>query len=228
MPLKDCLISVIIPVYNGERYLAEAIESVLAQSYRPLEIIVIDDGSTDESARVAQQFPVRYYFQSHGGPGAARNRGIEQAHAEFFAFLDADDMWLPDKLARQMAACAARSELDAVFGQAELFISPDATLQSARFVDTTLNGMAAGAMLIRRAAFMRVGLFATQWLVGDFVDWYIRAQETKIEVSSLPEVVLRRRIHANNLTIRSREVARVEYIQILKAALDRRRMRQVR
>lgn len=219
-------ISVIIPVYNGARYLDQAIESVLAQTYRPIEIIVVDDGSTDESARVAQQFPVRYCFQQHSGPGAARNRGVEQARGEFLAFLDADDLWAPEKLMWQIATLAAHPELDAAFGQVEQFNSPDvdATAQSARFVGTTLNGLIAGAMLIRRAAFMRVGLFATHWHVGEFVDWYTRAQEVELEIVTLPEVVTRRRVHTSNLTIRSRETAKCAYTQILKAALDRRRM----
>ncbi|MBM3181566.1 MAG: glycosyltransferase family 2 protein [Chloroflexi bacterium] len=227
---EEQLISIIIPVYNGERYLAQAIESVLAQTYRPIEIIIVDDGSTDESARVAQQFPMRYGFQPHSGPGTARNRGVEQARGEFLAFLDADDLWMPEKLAWQIATFAARPELDAVFGQVEQFNSPDAdaTAPPARFVGTTLNGLHASAMLIRRAAFMRVGLFATNWHVGDFVDWYTRAQEAELEIVILPEVVMRRRVHMSNLTIRSRDTAHFEYTQIIKAALDRRRMRQAR
>jgi glycosyltransferase involved in cell wall biosynthesis len=227
MQPEKALVSVLIPVYNGERYLAEAIESVLAQSYRPLEVIVIDDGSTDESARVAQQFSVCYFFQPNGGTSAARNSGIEQAHGEFLAFLDQDDLWMPEKLSRQMAAFETRPELDAVFGQVEQFSSPD-TARSARFVGMILNGLHAGAMLIRRAAFMRVGLFEANWKIGQFVDWYARAAEVKIESATLPDIVMRRRVHQNNLTIRSREVAKVEYIQILKAALDRRRIHQAR
>ncbi len=227
---KAFLVSVIIPVHNGERYLAEAIESVLAQSYRAIEIIVIDDGSTDDSARVAHKFPVRYYRQSHSGPGAARNRGIKQAQGDVVACLDADDLWMPDKLMAQTATLAAYPKLEAVFGLVEQFNSPDAdaTAQSARFVGTTMNGLYASAMLIRRAAFMRVGLFATQWAVGEFIDWIARAQEAELEIFTLPEVVVRRRVHMNNLTIRSREKANVEYAQILKAALDRRRMHQAR
>src|SRR5436305_1029668 len=89
------MISVIIPVYNGERYLGEAIESVLAQSYHWLEIILVDDGSTDGSATVAKQFSpaVQVVRQPNLGAGAARNRGIALAQGEFLAFLDADDLW---------------------------------------------------------------------------------------------------------------------------------------
>ena len=220
------LVTVIIPVYNGEHYLGEAIKSVIAQTYRSIEIIVVDDGSTDASARLAQQFPVRYYFQPHSGSGAARNYGVEQARGEFLAFLDADDLWMPEKLTRQISAFTAQPELEAVFGQVEHFSSLDAESKApfARFEDTILNGLCAGAMLIRHAAFIRVGMFGTHWNV-DFVDWYLRAQEAELEFTSLPEVVMCRRVHTDNLTIRSRETVRTEYILALKSALDRRRVR---
>jgi len=221
--MQESLVSVIIPVYNGATFLHQAIESVLTQSYRPLEIIVVDDGSVDDSARVAQQYPVRYCFQSHNGPGAARNCGIEQAHGKYLAFLDADDLWTREKLARQIATLTARPELDAVFGQVEQFMTPDTAAPSAIFAGTTLNGIHVGAMLIRHAAFKRVGMFGTHCHV-DFIDWYLRAQEAKLEFTSLPEVVMRRRVHANNLTIRSREIVRAEYLLAIKSALDRRKL----
>jgi len=103
---QNPLISVIIPVYNGERYLAEAIESALAQTWEPVEIIIVDDGSTDGSADVASRFAssVKYDLQPHAGPGAARNRGARLARGDYLAFLDADDLWLKEKLKLQMAA----------------------------------------------------------------------------------------------------------------------------
>ncbi len=97
------LVSVIIPVYNGERYLAEAIGSVLAQTYTPFELIIIDDGSSDNSSGIARSFKeVRYYHQSNQGVAAARNAGISFAHGGFIAFLDQDDIWMHDKLSVQM------------------------------------------------------------------------------------------------------------------------------
>jgi glycosyltransferase involved in cell wall biosynthesis len=97
-------VSVIVPVYNAERYLGEALESVLAQTYSDYEVIVVNDGSTDGSEQVALGFGdrIRYIRQENAGPGAARNRGIELARGELIAFLDADDLWLPGKLAAQV------------------------------------------------------------------------------------------------------------------------------
>jgi len=97
-------VSVIIPAYNAEAFLARAIRSVEAQTFRDFEILVIDDGSTDGTADVARGFSsVRYVLGSHGGEAAARNRGLEEARSELVAFVDADDEWLPEKLARQVA-----------------------------------------------------------------------------------------------------------------------------
>jgi glycosyltransferase involved in cell wall biosynthesis len=218
------LVSVILPIFNSERFLAEAIESLYAQSYRNLEVIVVDDGSADGGAKVAQGYPVRYYAQPHRGQGAARNFGIQQARGEFLSFLDADDLWMPEKTAGQMAMLAARPELEAVFGWVEQFSSAEAASPKTRFAGTILKGIHPGALLIRSASFARIGLFAADWQIGEFMDWYARAMEAGLAAAVLPEVVVRRRIHDNNM-MRGEAVDKTEYARILKAALDRRRSR---
>jgi len=224
---RESLVSVIIPVYNAARYLGEALASVMAQSYGAHEIIVVDDGSTDDSAQVARSFPVHYCRRPHGGPGAARNTGVRRARGGCLAFLDADDLWLPDKLERQMAAMASRPGIDAVFGRVEQFADPGAPAGPAAQLPAagTRAGLHAGAMLIRRASFMRVGWFATHWHVGEFLDWYARAVDAGIGIVVLPEVVMRRRVHGNNLTLRSAPAGRADYARVLKAVLDRRKAR---
>ncbi len=220
-------VSVVIPVYNGERYLAEAIESVLGQLYRPLELLVVDDGSSDGSAEVAGRYDtcVRLIRAPHEGLAAARNRGAEAAEGFYLAFLDADDLWTPGKLPLQVARLQSDAALDAAFGAVEHFYSPELD-QAARGAIAcpvgAMPGYHAGAMLIRREAFRRVGPFQTCWQVGEFIDWYLRAQEAGLVSVMLPEVVMRRRLHATNLGLRAR-AARVDYARILKAALDRRR-----
>ena len=121
------LISCIVAVYNGERYLGEAIDSILAQTYRPSEIIIVDDGSTDGTAAVVARYgqQVRYVWQPNSGPAAARNLGLDVMQGEFVAFLDADDLWHPEKLAQQMARFRARPELDYCVAHAQNFWVPE-------------------------------------------------------------------------------------------------------
>ncbi len=224
MTATSSLVSVIIPVYNGAQFLAEAIESVRAQTIRPLEIIVVDDGSEDDSAAVARGFAgARCLRQPHEGAAAARNRGAADARGEFLAFLDADDLWTPDKLQRQMALMKERPELDVVFGGVEQFRDPGLD-DKTRFknMDVGMKGMHVGAMLIRRAAFNRVGPFRTRFSAGEFIDWWARAMENGLQSAAPPEKVLGRRLHANNLMRREQDAAG-DYLRILRASLRRRR-----
>jgi glycosyltransferase involved in cell wall biosynthesis len=220
-------ISVIIPVFNGALYLAAAVETVLSQTATPGEVIIVDDGSEDDTAEVAGRFcpPVRYYRQTHGGAAVARNRGADLARGRFLAFLDADDLWAERKLACQLDAFSRDPELDVVFGHVEQFYSPELDEAGARKIRrpaASLPGYHPGAMLIRRAAFFRVGYFETRWDVGEFVDWYAKAVERGLKSLMLPEVFLQRRLHETNLGVSKRD-CRTDYARILKAALDRRR-----
>ncbi len=226
--MTDKLASVIVPAYNGERYLAAAIASALAQTYAAIEIIVVDDGSTDGTVRVARQFgaAVRYERQSHlGSPDAVRNRGVELAAGEYLAFLDQDDLWMRNKLDLQMAAAAADASLDIIFGHVEQFLSPDLpekTAKQMRFPTGIRPGRILSAMMVRRSAFQRVGWFSTKWQLSGFVDWYARARELRLKEIMLPQIIARRRIHGTNLNIVQRH-AQVDYVRAIKASLDRRR-----
>jgi glycosyltransferase involved in cell wall biosynthesis len=221
------LVSVVIPVYNCEAYLGEAIESVLAQTYRPIDVIVVDDGSSDRSAAVARSFPeIRCCAQPHAGAGAARNRGVALARGMFLAFLDADDLWARDKLERQMAAFRADPALDMVHSRIRQFHSPELAEDvkaRLRGAGSVLSGHVS-TMLVRRASFDRVGPFPVGWRVGEFIDWYARAREAGLRDMLLPHVAVLRRLHAGNTGIRERG-ARGDYASVLKAALDRRRAR---
>jgi glycosyltransferase involved in cell wall biosynthesis len=215
------LISAIIPVFNGEKYLGAAIESVLAQSYRPIQTIVVDDGSTDGSAAVAQTFnEVEYHFQDHAGVATALNRGISEAKGSFVAFLDADDLWTEGKLQKQIDTFTAQPDLDMVLGSVEQFreVGPEGGPVSLG----VFNGYLKISMLIRQAALSRVGLFDTRWQTGDFIDWYIRATEMHLKSAMLPDVVARRRIHDTNMGIRQRDT-QTDYARIMRQVLERRR-----
>jgi glycosyltransferase involved in cell wall biosynthesis len=223
------LVSVIIPVYNYDRYLGEAIESVLGQTYQHLEVIVVDDGSTDRSAEVAKSFAdrgVRYCHQANAGIGPARNNGVESAEGEFIAFLDADDRWPLHKIERQLNAFESDETLEMVFGQAlQLQNGPEweaGVNEYKSSVAGMVPGMVPGTMLIKRDAFFRVGLFKGNLKVGEFIDWYARAVELKVRSLILPELFLWRRIHDSNQGVRERQSVS-DYARVLKAKLDRAR-----
>jgi glycosyltransferase involved in cell wall biosynthesis len=211
------LVSVIIPVFNGERYVDDAVASVLAQRHHALEVIVVDDGSTDASADVVRRIVdarCRLVQQASSGAAAARNRGISESTGALLAFLDADDVWTPDTLERQLHALTAESEIDMVFGHY-------VTFGRGGDPDDARPGYSLGTMLVRRERFLNVGLFSTAWRVGEFIDWYARAEEAGLRHVMLPDVLLRRRAHDDNLTARQRHAA-VDYARIVRGIAARR------
>lgn len=212
-------ISVIIPVRDGERFLAEALQSVLSQLPRPREVIVVDDGSSDCSIEIARSFEaVTVLRQGKEGAAAARNRGIAHATSDLVAFLDADDVWAPGKLAAQSAVL--RKPLELIFGRVCEISTGEAEAARPR---APRSAHLPGSMLAYRSAFDRVGAFDTSLSAGEFVDWYARAMALGFEAKSISEVVLLRRLHAGNGATVRRPGAR-DYPRILKDALDRKRV----
>lgn len=225
--MNSKMISVIVPVHNGERFLAPAIQSVLDQTAPVAEIIVVDDGSTDNSAGIAKAFgpPVRYLWQANRGPAAARNQGIEQARGTLLAFLDADDLWAVDKLARQLAVLDANPACQAVLGRVENFMSPDLDINEREVLAQAAQqsgDIHIGALLIRRPAFLRIGAFDERWRQSEFVEWWSRAIHLGLVYSVVPDLVMRRRLHNTNLTRRERH-RRHEYLAMLREKLAQRR-----
>ena len=221
-------ISAIIPAHNGERYLDEAIESVLAQSVPVIEIIVVDDGSTDNTARIAMNREplIRYFWQPASGAAAARNRGVSLAAGNFLAFLDADDRWVNNKLQRQIAAFTEDPTLDMVFGHVRQLHDgkewENGILEPVCPPSELIAGIVPGTILVRRDSFLRVGILRIDYKLVEFIDWYMRAVEMGIHSKMLPDLLLWRRIHGSNLGIRERSNVS-DYARILKAGLDRRR-----
>jgi len=220
------LISVIIPVFNGDRYIAEAIESVLAQECDNIEIIAVNDGSTDCTEKIIRSYDnVRYLYQSRQGAASARNRGVKYSSGEFLAFLDADDLWTKDKLEIQTSLFRADPSIDMVFGHVEQFFSPElaeslrATVQ---LVAGSTPGYFPSAMLVRREAFLHTGFFDARYRVGEFIDWFMRAQDGGLNSHLAAEVVVKRRIHDANTSLRERD-SQKDYLRVLKASLDRKR-----
>lgn len=223
----NVLVSVVIPCYNREKYIKAAIDSVLAQAYRPLEIIVVDDGSKDSSIEMIDRYgpTVTLIRQENAGAAAARNTGVHNTNGVFLGFLDSDDLWTDDKLAKQLDVMRQQPEIELVFAHAEEFISPELPNDVARTIHCREGAMPArlqSTMLIRRDAFLKVGFFDESLTIGEGVDWLARANDAEIRSMVLPDVLLRRRLHETNIGITKKDM-RQDYARALKAALDRRR-----
>lgn len=219
-PNNQPLVSVVIPVYNGERFLAEAVASVRAQNYAPLEIIIVDDGSTDGTAELVRGLgdDIQYVYQPNAGPAAARNRGLELARGEIIAFQDADDVWADDKLAGQLALLRQYPAAGVVLGATRLI------QMNERAPGSGASGMVAvlQAALFRRSVFEQVGLLNEQLRLSEDTDWYLRAIEQGVQIITHRQIVLFYRRHGANLTQNSRDTT-AHLLLALKRSLNRRR-----
>lgn len=227
MNISNPLISVIIPVYNCENYLGEAIESVLAQNYNPIEIIIVNDGSTDNTEQVAKHYSdhIKYIFQKNSGIGSARNTGVDISTGDYLAFLDSDDLWVKNKLGRQMGVVNADNSIEIIYGNVTQFFSPelfDELKLKYKCPQEPIAGKFAGTMLIKKENFFKVGKFTAHKSVGVDLDWHLRAKEENMNIKILDDILLERRIHNTNTGILQKN-SRNDYIQFLKKSLDRRR-----
>ena len=227
--MRSSLVSCIIPVFNGERYLREALDSILAQTYRPMEIIVADDGSTDGTPSLVADYrsQVRDLCQANAGTAAACNLGLTAAQGDFVAFLAADDLWHPEKLSRQISRFQARPDLDLCVTYVQNFWIPELKDEAERFqhhrITEPLPGYVPQALLARRALFETVGNFNAALRHADATDWFLRAADRGAVMELLREVLVYRRLHRSNLSRRMASASRQEYVELVKATLDRRR-----
>jgi glycosyltransferase involved in cell wall biosynthesis len=217
-------ISVIIPVHNGARFLADAVASVLAQEYPALELIVVDDGSTDDLELAIAGLPVdvKCLHQRRQGPAAARNAGIGVASGDVLAFLDVDDLWPPGTLKKLLDSMAA-DDTEVVAGWAQLALYDDTT------ATTTPLEMSEppfpyyiGAALYRRSVFDSVGLFDPELQYAEDTDWFARLHESGRTLQRLPITTLVVRRHGTNMT-RGKNQVELGLVRAVKKSLDRRR-----
>jgi glycosyltransferase involved in cell wall biosynthesis len=220
-------VGVVMPARDAERYIGAAIESVLTQGVAGIELVLVDDGSTDRTAAIGESFgqPVTVLRCEPRGPAAARNAGLRHLVTDFIGFLDADDLWPLGSLAVRLEALAADPEADLCFGHMIQFISPDLPADEQRRLRVDPRpqpAWASSAMLARRSAFERVGLLPEHRRAGDFLEWLVGARNAGLRSLMLEQVVLHRRLHLNNLTRREPE-ANAHYLAVVRAELARRR-----
>jgi glycosyltransferase involved in cell wall biosynthesis len=220
-------ISVLIPCFNAERYIGEALESALVQSHAPFEIIVVDDGSTDGSVEIVRRFGARVkcYSQPNGGISVARNAGLSRARGEWIAYLDADDLWPSESLDVRAASLAADISTGLVSGLVEQFASPELSAEEKGRLAVPpgkMRGRLASAMLVRREVFARVGGFDPTIRLGETIDWVAKVDAAGVRSLEIEEVVLHRRVHTTNSTQNGDDL-KADYLRVLRAAIERRR-----
>jgi glycosyltransferase involved in cell wall biosynthesis len=223
------LVTCIVPCFNGARYLGAALDSILAQTHRRLEVIVVDDGSTDGSVDVVTGYGdrVRYHRRPNGGPGAACNTGLALASGEFVAFLEQDDIWLPEKTERQLADFERDPELQYSVAHVQNFWAPELIDDARRYeglpVMQPVPGYVVQTLLARRSAFETVGAFDEALRYAAAGDWFLRAADDGVRGILVPEVLTQRRLHDANFSRLNRAASRDQFLHVVKATLDRRR-----
>jgi glycosyltransferase involved in cell wall biosynthesis len=225
---RGITISCIVPVHNGERFLRETLDSILQQSYPVHETIVVDDGSTDNTPVIVEQYiaanggRIRYLRQENSGPAAARNVGICLAESEYIGFLDADDLWHPDKCARQLAHFAACPQLSISVTNVQNFWMEEVRDEEERMKDQArgqaIVGYIAQSLLAKRAVFAKIGLFDAKLQHASVADWFLRVEEAGLVVELLPELLVWRRLHLDNRSRKLANNSRMEYFRLLQTA----------
>ncbi|HLM23247.1 MAG TPA: glycosyltransferase family A protein [Propionibacteriaceae bacterium] len=220
------LVSVIVAVHNGERFLRAALQSLYAQDYDPFEVIFIDDGSVDSSGDIAQEFAgIRYVYQENKGLAAARNAGLELARGEFLAYLDDDDIIPSHKLRRQVGYLVDNPGVGCVLGRQEIMLEagvepPDWLTRDTIFGD--LDGIPFVSAMIRTSVLREVGGFDASYRFAEDRDLFVRLREHGVRIEVIPEVLLFRRFHGENMNFRLRP-EKHPLLRSLKAKIDRER-----
>lgn len=199
------LVTCVIPVYNGAAYLGEALDSVFGQSYGNIEVIVVDDGSTDSTAQVLAGLGERIIAirQENAGPAHARNTGIRAASGRYISFLDADDLWVTDKTEKQVRVLRENPHVDLCTGLMQNFWVPGLADEAEEMADTDMAAPQPGpsqTIMVRRETFETVGLFSPELRHRDTIDWIVRSRRAGVESMQLGEVLVRRRLHEHNLS----------------------------
>ena len=219
-------VSVVMPMRDGERYLADALHSVVEQTTPAAEVLVVDDGSRDASPSIAAKFghPVRVLRQGREGLAIALNRGIAEASGDAVAFCDSDDICTPHRLERQVNALVRDPECSIVGGLVQQFVSPDAIEATKGLrVDTRPTAVALnGSLMVRAEVFDLVGRFDTSLQTSVGIDWISRVRSFGLRVTLIDDVVLLRRVHGRNLGVVSRAQKHRDLISVVRA--HRRRM----
>lgn len=217
--------TVIIPAFNAERTLEATIESVLSQDYQDFELLIVDDGSVDDTANIVRRFDRAVLLErSNGGPSLARNTALSKASGELVAFLDHDDLWLPGKLSRQVQYLETHPEIDGVYTHLRHFVAGGTSVPAwfrPWLLETDCPGYTLSTLMVRSEVFSRVGLFQPGHRAED-ADWFLRARDSGIKFGELRETLVMKRVHEANVS-RDQTPLLDDMLRALHDSLSRRR-----
>ncbi len=228
MPVLNSLVSVIMPVYNGEKYLEEAIHSVLCQSYPNIELIIVDDGSSDGTHQVIKKFTkqytnIYYIYQVNQGPASARNTGICHSQGEIISFLDADDVWATNKLACQLTYLHDNPDVEVVLGLTQFIQSLKISYsEDSSLISDTKYFLNLGSAIFKKSVFTKIGLLDVNLIYSEDIDFFNRIREASILILKHQDIVLKYRQHLSNMT-KNQSINNLNILKVMKSSLDRRR-----
>jgi glycosyltransferase involved in cell wall biosynthesis len=218
------LVSVIIPIFNGEQFLGETLDSVLAQDYAPLEVLVVDDGSTDAGPDIARARGAEVFRHAGKGVAAARNAAVARSHGNVLTFLDQDDLWLPTKIRRQVEALSAWPD-SVSYTRCRYFLQEGSAVpawfRKPELLERDSDGFLPSCLAMMRHTFELVGAFAEDLTQASDLDWNARARQLGIECLVVPEMLVRQRVHGGNESGNPRSVT--EMFEAVRRSAARRR-----
>lgn len=220
-------VSVLIPCYNAGRYVGAALDSVLAQTYQDFEIVVVDDGSTDDTAAVVCGYErVRYIYNAHSGIPVTRNLAVAKARGELIAFLDADDLWAADKLEKQVTYLDQNPQCQLVYALTQNFFDGnpgEMTARQEQLMNANMDNYMASCC-IRRAVFEAHGGFSESYAHGEDTHWVTRLWAAGVNMKHcIPEPLYFRRIHDRNISLSHRKVEQKDIMSLMADAIRQAR-----
>lgn len=216
-------VSCVICVYNGETYLAEAIRSIIKQTYANIELIVVDDGSSDNSGKIAKQFPeVKYVYKENKGHASALNLGLKMAQGGLVAFLDCDDLWLPEKIEKQLQEFEQNPQLQYCTTLIQEFYNPDLE----NYVRPALPGYVATTLMVKKSFFEDYGKFEENKKHSHVTEWFAKTKNQNVAEYTVSEVLAYRRIHKENMSWGDSSKSHDEHLEMIKKILDQRRAQE--
>lgn len=223
------LISCIITSFNSDEFIAEALNSIKEQTYKNIEIIVADGGSTDNTRGIVEKFNsgIKFFTRENTGPATTRNLGLRNARGNYIAFLDADDLWHPKKLEKQMNYFDENPGTDLCITYAEMFWSQELKEEKDFYKDhlrtKPIPGYATTTLLAKKSVFRKTGEFNDNFWFSDATDWFIRVKELGLKLKVIEEPLTFHRMHESNLTKRRSDESRDEFLRLVKGVIDRKK-----